>query len=175
MLSTLIVVNFQNAYIDACKKSYPEVEENIKNLINEYYYNDYEVIFINKISFEDETWRPGRESSNMPEYINTDDCEIIYNEALGHPYWDIVKDDVHEVVNPRRLGDVEIIGYNLDTELLANALIIKSLYPKNKVRVNLSCCASINNIDKLEIISILKRCDIDVIEKYYIDDEEVSE
>ena len=58
--------------------------------------------------------------------------------------------------------EVELIGLCTDICVVSNALIIKALFPENKVSVDASCCAGVTPETHQAALTTMKMCQIEV-------------
>ena len=59
--------------------------------------------------------------------------------------------------------EFEIIGLCSDICVISNALILRALYPNNKITVDASCCAGVTPEKHAAALEVMKSCQIEVI------------
>ena len=61
------------------------------------------------------------------------------------------------------IGDIEIIGLCTDICVVSNALILKAMYPENKITVDASCCAGVTEESHNAALLTMKMCQVNII------------
>ena len=174
----LIVVNMQNDYIDG-DAALPEAKALVPKVwkkLREYIDNDDPT---DQIIYVRDTHREGYLNTDEGKHYpikhcvrGTDGWQVvgdidlprnihINKTAAGYPYWDInglVEADINGV------EQIELVGLYTDRDILANALIIKSIFPEIDVVVDRGCCiGSTQNLENMAV-EIMKSCYITVKE-----------
>ncbi|MDO4494026.1 MAG: isochorismatase family protein [Clostridia bacterium] len=61
------------------------------------------------------------------------------------------------------LGEITLIGLCTDICVIANAMILKSFFPENRIVVDSSCCAGVTPESHETALNAMRACQIDVI------------
>lgn len=59
---------------------------------------------------------------------------------------------------------IELVGLRTDVCVISNALLLKAYYPEINISVDASCCAGTTPENHTAAITILKKCQVNVIE-----------
>lgn len=169
-MRTLIVVDMQKDFIDGAlgTKEAVAIVPNVIKKITEYIDNGDNVIFTRDthnaqyLETNEGKHLPvvhcvyGTEGWEIPKEIDTDACKMfrhVDKGQFGYTGW-------NRMINN---GDeVELIGLCTDICVVSNALIIKALFPENKVSVDASCCAGVTPETHQAALTTMKMCQIEV-------------
>lgn len=179
-MKTLIVIDMQNDFIDGALGT-PEaraIVPKVKQKIEEYRANDYEIIFTRDTHFKD--YLDTAEGKHLP----VEHC-IIYTDG-----WQIHKDLTPElgrgdfkrrifrecIVNKYTFGkldllddidsypeEIEFVGLCTDICVISNAMILKAALPEIPIVVDASCCAGVTPESHKNALEAMKMCQIEII------------
>lgn len=165
MKKTLIVIDMQNDFIDMALGTSEAVAivPKVKEKIREYVENGDEIIFTRDTHFED--YLESTEGKCLPvvhcikgtkgweiaEGLYVEGCKVIDKPNFGWPNW---KDET--------LEEVEIIGLCTDICVVSNALIIKSVFPDARVKVDPACCAGVTAESHEAALKTMAMCQVEV-------------
>lgn len=165
MKKTLIVIDMQNDFIDMALGTSEAVAivPKVKEKIREYVENGDEIIFTRDTHFED--YLESTEGKCLPvvhcikgtkgweiaEGLYVEGCKVIDKPNFGWPNW---KDET--------LEEVEIIGLCTDICVVSNALIIKSVFPDARVKVDPACCAGVTVESHEAALKTMAMCQVEV-------------
>lgn len=165
MKKTLIVIDMQNDFIDMALGTSEAVAivPKVKEKIREYVENGDEIIFTRDTHFED--YLESTEGKYLPvahcikgtkgweiaEGLYVEGCKVIDKPNFGWPNW---KDET--------LEEVEIIGLCTDICVVSNALIIKSVFPDARVKVDPACCAGVTVESHEAALKTMAMCQVEV-------------
>lgn len=166
MKKTLIVVDMQNDFISGSLGSSEaeSIVENVRNKINQYYKNGFEIIYTRDTHSENYLQTSEGKKLPVPHCIKgskgwqiadglyKDGCEIVDKEHFGWTGWDKYS-----------FESVEIVGLCTDICVVSNALIIKSFFPDAEIVIDKSCCAGVSKKSHESALETLKMCQIDII------------
>jgi nicotinamidase-related amidase len=166
MKKTLIVVDMQNDFVDMALGTAEAVQivPKVKQKIEEYRKNGYEIIYTRDTHFED--YLNTAEGKKLPvkhcikgtkgweivDGLYIAGCKIIDKPNFGWPHWD-----------RETLEDVEIIGLCTDICVVSNALIIKAAFPDAFVKVDSACCAGVTVESHNAALKTMAMCQIDIM------------
>lgn len=169
MRKTLIVIDMQNDFIDGSlgTKEAQTIVPNVKKKIEEYRTRGDEVIFTRDTHQSD--YLETNEGKHLPIkhciektngwYIHDElddvNCLHIDKDTFGYRSWGLW-------VSPNT-ESIEIIGLCTDICVVANALIIKTLFPEHEILVDASCCAGVTPESHQAALTTMKMCQINVI------------
>lgn len=165
MKKTLIVVDMQNDFIDMALGT-PEavaIVPNVKAKIREYVERGDEIIFTRDTHFEN--YMDTTEGKKLPvphcikgtkgweiaDGLYVEGCKVIDKPNFGWPNW-----------KEEQLEDVEIIGLCTDICVVSNALIIKSVFPDARVKVDPACCAGVTVESHEAALKTMAMCQVEV-------------
>lgn len=165
MKKTLIVIDMQNDFIDMALGTSEAVAivPKVKEKIREYVENGDEIIFTRDTHFED--YLESTEGKYLPvahcikgtkgweiaEGLYVEGCKVIDKPNFGWPNW-----------KEEQLEDVEIIGLCTDICVVSNALIIKSVFPDARVKVDPACCAGVTVESHEAALKTMAMCQVEV-------------
>ena len=165
MKKTLIVIDMQNDFIDMALGTSEAVAivPKVKEKIREYVENGDEIIFTRDTHFED--YLESTEGKYLPvahcikgtkgweiaDGLYVEGCKVIDKPNFGWPNW---KDET--------LEEVEIIGLCTDICVVSNALIIKSVFPDARVKVDPACCAGVTVESHEAALKTMAMCQVEV-------------
>ena len=165
MKKTLIVIDMQNDFIDMAlgTKEAVAIVPKVKEKIQEYVANGDEIIFTRDTHFED--YLESTEGKYLPlahcikgtkgweiaEGLYIDGCKVIDKPNFGWPNW-----------KAEQLEEVEIIGLCTDICVVSNALIIKSVFPDARVKVDPACCAGVTVESHKAALKTMAMCQVEV-------------
>ena len=98
-------------------------------------------------------------NDELLEKINQFNHRIIVNFSLGN--LDLI-DYIKYNINSCALQDIELIGYDIDKDIIANALILKTAFPEIQISIDISCvyCPDIDNC--IYAIQLMENCGIKI-------------
>lgn len=173
-MKTLIVIDMQNDFVygKLGSENARSIIPNIAEKIIEYDKNGDMVIFTRDTHFED--YLNTQEGNKLPIkhcIRNTDGWNIVDNIDS------LVNDNQKTYIDKLSFGydnwcsyygqlkdsDIELTGVCTDICVVSNALILKSLFPENKIVVNSDCCAGTSIKNHENALSVMNSCQIDII------------
>lgn len=182
-MKVLVVVDCQNDFISGSLGSpeaqaiVPRVVKKIKNLAE-----DDILIFTQDEHFENE-YLLSQEGKNLPVkhcIFNTDgirihsdimaaahetvDCYGVYHKN-GFGSFELGK-NLCACVNEYDVEFVEFVGLCTDICVISNVLIAKTCLPETEIIVDASCCAGVTPKSHKAALTIMKSCQIRVINEY---------
>ena len=94
-----------------------------------------------------------------PELVElaTPDCKVIEKITFGYDNW---KDTLGELAPD---DEIIIMGVCTDICVISNTMVLKALYPNNKITVDAAGCAGVTPEQHKGALAQLKICHIDVI------------
>lgn len=174
MKKVLVVIDPQNDFISGTMKNING--ENILNgIIEEMKKEEYSDIFISKDCHYEDHYNESIEGQrqpilhcdmyskgwNFPDEMKTaindltDKIHKIEKGQFGYTFWDL---DVPEDAN-----EICICGYMLETNILSNAIILRSMFPNVKISILTDITTGINPKEITESLLIMKNCLIDIL------------
>ena len=168
MNRTLVVIDMQNDFIDGALGTSEAVAivPNVVKKISEYK-ND-RIIFTRDTHGDD--YMNTQEGHYLPvphcikgtngweirKELNADQTasEIIDKDRFGYNGWN--------KYTAEELGDIELVGLCTDICVVSNAIILKALFPENKISIDASCCAGVTPEAHDAALATMKSCQIDV-------------
>ncbi len=100
--------------------------------------------------------------SEIISELDVPPCEHIKKKAIGYIDWERIYVDERASFY-RDLTDAEIVGLYTDTDIITNALILKSIYSDANINVNVNCCVATSPEAHKAALEIMKSCQINVI------------
>ena len=171
MKKTLVVVDMQNDFIDGAlgTKEAVAIVPALQKKIEQYKENGGQIIFTSDT--HGDVYMDTQEGKNLtvPHCIkdtegwqirNVLDAEsnadrIIDKDRFGYPGWNEYKAE--------DLGDIEIIGLCTDICVVSNAILLKALFPENKISVDAACFAGVTPEAHEAALTTMASCQIEVI------------
>lgn len=166
-MKALIVIDMQNDFIDGAlgTKEAVAIVPRVKQKIEEYQKRGDRIIFTRDT--HEFGYLETHEGKNLPIphcIKGTNGWEIVdglYNPGylyvnkytFGWPHWYTMLSD----------PEIEIVGLCTDICVISNALILRSLYPESDITVDASCCAGTTPENHRAALSVMKSCQINVI------------
>lgn len=175
-MKLLIVIDMQNDFIDGtlgtpeAQAIVPNVQKKVANYLN----NSDKVIFTRDT--HGANYMETNEGKNLPIphcMIGTDgwkihadidapNCLHIDKPTFGFADWaDYIGNNV--ITDFDEGSEIEIVGLCTDICVVSNALILKALFPENKITVDASCCAGVTPDTHKAALQTLKMCQINVV------------
>lgn len=169
MNKVLIVIDMQNDFINGAlgTKEAVSIIPNVKKKIVEYLDRGDEVIFTRDTHYDDyfstnegkclpiEHCKVGTYGWHIHEELDDGSCEHIDKPTFGYRFWDRY--------TARNFGEIEVVGVCSDICILANCIILKTFFPESHISVDASCCAGTSPQKHAEAMSVLKSCQISVV------------
>jgi nicotinamidase-related amidase len=176
----LVVVDFQNDFIDGSlgTKEAQAIVPNVEQKLNEAVDNDDIIIFTRDTHYynygdtqegrllpvehcikETEGWDLHAVCKDVIKKHNT---YIIDKTTFGTTCF---YDTIESILNIEDLDndfEIEIIGLCTDICVVTNALILKTLYPENTIRVLSDCCAGTTKEKHEHALDVMKSCQIEI-------------
>lgn len=166
MKKTLIVIDMQNDFIYGSlgTEEAASIVNKVKQKIELYKNNGDEVIFTSDTHTNDylETNEgihlpvvhciKGTDGWQIPKELDIPECEHIDKKTFGWTHWYV-----------RSFGEIELVGLCTDICVVSNALILKAMFPDNKISVDASCCAGVTPKTHKSALVTMKMCQIEVI------------
>ena len=184
-MKTLIVIDMQKDFIDGAlgTKEAVEIVPRVKQKIAEYVSRGDEIIFTRDTHFEN--YLNTHEGENLPvphcikgtkgweipSDIDIPECEHIDKIAFGYTAWDFAPADSKRIT--RDFDEIEIIGLCTDICVVSNALILRALYPENKITVDASCCAGTTPEMHEKALDVMKSCQINIVDGHSFEVREI--
>lgn len=174
MSRVLIVLDMQNDFLTGALGTAEAraIVPNVMKKIGEYLNADEPIIFVQDTHRQgyvhtDEGKRMlvahcirGTDGWKIPDILNIPNCLHIEKHSPGYPYWDIsglVNADLDGV------DEIELVGLHTNMAVIANALIIKAIFPEMDVVVDQSCCAGTTPELHKSAIDVMKSSYITVV------------
>lgn len=165
-MKTLIVIDMQNDFIDGSlgTKEAQLIVPNVKKKIKEYKTRGDRVIFT--------------KDTHNKQYLNTTEGKHLPVEHCikGTYGWDIADglgNPGDECIEKPTFGytdwtwydfeEIELVGLCTDICVVSNALILKAMYPNSTITVDASCCAGTSIEAHNAALSVMKSCQIEII------------
>ncbi len=154
-MKQLFVFNMQNGLAKGgnAPKEVSSIISVIKEKIDRYIKEGNLVVFIHDEQYGD---------SEVISELEVQLCEHIKKKAIGYIDWEHIYVDERASFY-RDLTDAEIVGLYTDTDIITNALILKSIYPGANINVNVNCCVATSPEAHKAALEIMKSCQINVI------------
>ena len=170
-MDTLIIVDMQRDFVtgplgtDEARAIVPKIQEKIK----EYEQNSAAIIFTRDT--HGINYLETQEGKRLPVehcIINTEGWELIDElktrnamayvdkETFGWLGWEQLRWIIGN-------GSIELVGVCTDICVVVNALILKTVYPENIIKIDASCCAGTTVEAHKTALQTMKSCQIDVI------------
>lgn len=168
----LIVIDMQNDFIDAAlgTKEAVAIVDDVKKKIEEYVSRGDEVIFTRDTHQED--YMNTNEGKHLPvphcmegtdgwqirEGLVPEDYEkltIIDKPNFGFYGWDAFEFS--------KDTEFELIGLCTDICVTSNAILLKTFYPENIVKVDPKCCAGVTPESHNAALLTMKMCQVDLV------------
>lgn len=168
----LIVIDMQNDFIDGAlgTKEAVAIVDDVKKKIAEYVARGDELIFTRDTHQEDYMHTnegkhlpvphcvEGTEGWQIREGLLPDDYEklsIIDKPNFGFDAWDSFEFSEDT--------EFELIGLCTDICLVSNAILLKTFYPENIVKVDPKCCAGVTPESHNAALLTMKMCQVDLV------------
>ena len=89
----------------------------------------------------------------IPQELDRTDCKHIDKPNFGWQHW-----------QAEQLGDgeIELVGLCTDICVVSNALLLKTYYPENVIKVDGTCCAGVTPESHRAALETMKMCQIQV-------------
>lgn len=172
MRKILIVVDIQNDFVSGALGT-PEAQAIVPNVVEKIKtYSEYDIIYTKDTHYP--YYLQTLEGKKLPiEHCieGSHGWELI--PELGDPFACVCKNtfgfdgwaEHFEYIMKKEHYEVEfeIIGLCSDICVISNALILRALYPNNKITVDASCCAGVTPEKHSAALEVMKSCQIDVI------------
>ena len=165
-MKTLIVIDMQNDFIYGSlgTKEAQKIVLDVKNKIQEYYKNRYEIIFTRDTHYGN--YLNTNEGKNLPvehclydthgweiaDGLTVPNCRYVNKETFGWVNW-----------GNWYYGDLEIVGVCTDICVVSNALMLRAMFPEVNITVDASCCAGTTPENHKAALQVMKSCQINVI------------
>lgn len=173
-LKYLIVVDMQNDFIDGALGSDAAraIVSNVVNKIEEYrQYENSKIIFTHDTHMDD--YLDTLEGQKLPishcikdtpGWYLSDELPIdpgkdshVYKNSFGWLGWS-------KILRPIRGDTIEVVGLCTNICVVSNALILRASFPDVQIIVDASCCAGTSSEAHSAALSVMRSCQIDVIE-----------
>lgn len=168
MGKTLIVIDFQYDFLGGALGSEEAMAiiPNVKNKIKEYRERGDSIVFT--MDIHKDNYLDTYEGRKLPiphciektvgsliacDVSDPTKDKIIHKESFAWPYW----------ASMMFTGDIEIIGLCTDICVIANAMVIKAMYPETDITVDASCCAGTTPEAHNAALRVMKSCQINVV------------
>lgn len=163
-LNVFVGVDLQKVYAENLFNSNKKDLETFKKFLSHELNNDYtHRIFVTKENYRLD---PG-DYSLMDEveslkdtsgysvvnrkYFHCHNCVSMIMQAVSKARLELQNEEV-PVINK-----INICGFNTSTSVLANVMLIKSVFPTSKINLITNLCKDFNNRTQVEVFSILKQ------------------
>jgi nicotinamidase-related amidase len=175
MKKILVVVDMQNDFItgslgtEEAQKIVPNVEKKIESYIADDHYiimtqdtheDDYletlegKMLPVKHCIADTEGWKIHESLIFNKQVVVLEKCTFgTFQFAVVHLGMDEIKDE----------DEIEIVGLCTDICVISNALILRSLYPNNRIICDASCCAGTAPEKHDAALEVMKSCQIEVI------------
>lgn len=164
----LVVVDAQNDFIygPLSTRESPVIIPRIKSLIKFYEDHGFMVVFTQDdhgtdyLNTHEGQWLPvphclsGSEGWKIVDGLNDGNHEVFTKSTFGYTLWQdtcIAKADC-----------IELVGVCTDICVIANALMLRSLYPEKEIGVDAMCCAGTTPEKHRAALEVMMSCHIDV-------------
>lgn len=179
----LVVVDMQKDFVDGslgtpeAQAIVPNVEEKIRN--GDYYAVVY-TLDTHRSSYLDTLEGKKLPVKHCIEYTDgwalavsthsSDEDYVVTKNTFGYLDWaneivDIINDVTYKTdieIEPEEI-EFELCGLCTDICVISNALILRATYPDNIITVDASCCAGTTPEAHKAALTVMKSCQIDVI------------
>lgn len=160
MAKVLIVVNMQEEFVYG-NRSYGDAENvipYIQNLIEKYRHDGNPIVFTR---FSDEFLPMGDSEWNIiPELQTTKKDMIINTKQVGYNMWEKIGNLLPDYED----NVIELCGTFTAESILANAIILKSVYPEANVQIQSLTCASTSDQMHRAALDVMYINGIDIVE-----------
>ena len=173
MRSLLVVGDMQNDFVDGSLGT-PEAKAIVKNVVDKIEGWDGNVIATQDTHFQN--YLETNEGKHLPVLhcvggtkgysINPDVKTALSNHEgfLGYlSKFTFGSINLPEIIRSGKYERIEIIGLCTDICVISNALILKAYYPEIEMAVDASCCAGVTQETHLAALSVMKMCQIDIL------------
>lgn len=166
MKKTLIVVDVQNDFVTGSlgTKEAEAIIEPVRRKIQEYRSRKDQVIFTRDTHYENYLETPEGKKLHVKHCVkDTWGWEIV--EGLEFPGCSYVNKETFGTLDWKTYafeGEIELVGLCTDICVVSNALILKAMYPDNRITVDGSCCAGVTPQTHEAALETMKMCQIEV-------------
>lgn len=178
MKKLLIVIDMQNDFVTGSLAN-PAVQEIIPAIKNKLESNEYKYVIFTRDT-HDKNYLESQEGKNLPVshcIAGTDghkiipelepftkNALIIDKPSFGYTRWSESLSEYFDDVFPEDYPEeIELCGTVTSICVMANAVILKALYPEIKITVDTKACADLNSEAQAAAISVFKSQQINVI------------
>jgi nicotinamidase-related amidase len=173
MKKLLVVVGFQNDFVNGVLK-HPQSElflPRIKSLVASYSASLDDVVFLRDVHQSDYLHKEEGRHNPVPHCLEGSEGALFYKdlEEISSHYLVLNKDKFgssnffHYLEERSSLyASITFVGLDLLEDVLANAIIAKSLCDQSEVRIDLSASSSLETINKDALTAIFKQLQVDV-------------
>lgn len=175
MEKILIVIDPQNDFCtEGGSLSNPETERVAKVLARYISENEFDKIYVTADTHQ-EDYMDTLEGKKLPiphckrgewGWLVNDDVmrslsqkqnvHSVEKQTFGFIGWD-------NLVRKQAEREFTVVGFCTDICVVANALILRTLFPNTKISVVANCCAGTSNERHLSALSVMNSCQIDIV------------
>ncbi len=171
MKKLLLVIDMQNDFVTGSlgSKEAEKIVYNVKEKIEQYKSNNYNIIFTRDTHFEN--YLDTQEGKNLPVVHcvkGTNGHEIINEldttgfEVIDKPSFGSI--ELSEKIAQGNYEEVELCGLCTDICVVSNAIILKAKLPETLISVNSKCCAGVTVESHNSALTTMKMCQVNVID-----------
>ena len=154
----LVIVNMQIGFLKDDKE---KVLSTVRNIVREIMDGDYNYVYTlwdtKNFSMGDNDYKYSAEIIDAMQHVSVSDGKFINcieNNTLSYDGWKYVIKEPEEI---------EIVGVYTNQYVLANAIMLKTLFPDTKITVKKDCCSGNNDTLNNQALQVMKSCQIEVI------------
>ncbi len=170
MKKLLLVIDMQNDFVTGSlgSKEAEKIVINVKEKIEQYKNNNYDIIFTRDTHFEN--YLETQEGRNLPvvhcvkgtvgheiiKELDTKGYEVVDKPSFGSI-------ELSEKVAQGIYDEVELCGLCTDICVVSNAVILKARLPETIITVDSKCCAGVTEESHNAALCTMKMCQVNVI------------
>lgn len=185
MEKVLIVVDMQNDFVSGSLGT-PEAQaivSNVRRKVESAKKKGYKIIFTRDT--HQANYLDTSEGKKLPvehcientwgweiiDELDTENCRVINKPTFGYKEWESILSVANAehnffdsyTVSIETPKSIEVIGLCTDICVIANCIILKTLYPDAEITVNAKCCAGVTPESHEAALKVMKMCQINVI------------
>lgn len=167
-MRVLVIVDCQNDLVIGAHGPFmaQSIIPHMKERAKQYADGETLILFTKDARCQSSGWSLVKEISNLADgysnFLIYSDEEIIRSRIVKDTFGSIKMAEVLKRYE-KQISNITFMGFNTDTSIISNVLLVKSFLPEVPITVDASCCAGTTLDKHLAALEVMKSCQIDVI------------